>query len=132
MKRCKRLRILLPAVTVFLELLPFGAVLNFANPDGEAVRRTFSYFDLTPFGYANFAPLITAIFTCIIFILSLISLVKEGQMLTKTVKVISLVAFFVSLAPLSYGISAFSVVGAMISILLLSNSWLNFYLDKHY
>ncbi|MBR7132281.1 MAG: hypothetical protein IKD04_01970 [Clostridia bacterium] len=132
MKRCKRLRILLPAVTVFLELLPFGAVLNFANPDGEAFRRTFSYFDLTPFGYANFAPLITAIFTCIIFILSLISLVKEGQMLTKTVKVISLVAFFVSLAPLSYDISAFSVVGAMISILLLSNSWLNFYLDKHY
>lgn len=131
MKRCNWLRILLPAVTVFLELLPFGAVLNFANPDGEAFRKTFSYFDLTPFGYANFAPLITAFFTCIILVLSLIVSLKERQILTKIVAVFSLIAFFASLAPLLYGISSFSVVGAMISVLLLSNSLFNFYLNKN-
>ena len=50
----------LPALTIVLELLPFGAVCIFATSPTERVKETFSYFSLTPFGYANFAPLITA------------------------------------------------------------------------
>ena len=36
-------------IALVLEILPYGAVCNFANPEGEPLRRTYSYFDLTPF-----------------------------------------------------------------------------------
>ena len=48
------------ALTIVLELLPCGTVCIFATSPTERVKETFSYFSLTPFGYANFAPLITA------------------------------------------------------------------------
>ena len=66
----------LPALTIVLELLPLGAVCIFATSPTERVKETFSYFSLTPFGYANFAPLITATLTVAIFLLSLFSLKK--------------------------------------------------------
>ena len=68
----------LPALTIVLELLPLGAVCIFATSPTERVKETFSYFSLTPFGYANFAPLITATLTVAIFLLSLFSLKKKG------------------------------------------------------
>ena len=55
--------VVFPALTIVLEALPMGAVCTFAISPTERVRETFSYFSLIPFGYANFAPLITAIFT---------------------------------------------------------------------
>ena len=55
----------LPALTIVLELLPLGAVCIFATSPTERVKETFSYFSLIPFGYANFAPLITAILTVV-------------------------------------------------------------------
>ena len=39
----------LPALTIVLELLPFGAVCIFATSPTERVKETFSYFSLTPF-----------------------------------------------------------------------------------
>ena len=63
------------ALTIVLELLPCGTVFCiFATSPTERVKETFSYFSLTPFGYANFAPLITATLTVAIFLLSLFSL----------------------------------------------------------
>ena len=61
--------VVLPALTIVLESLPLGAVCIFATSPTERVKETFSYFSLTPFGYANFAPLITAILTVAIFLL---------------------------------------------------------------
>ena len=58
------LYLILPIITLILEALPYGAVCIFASSPTEKHRETFSYFDLTPFGYANFAPLFTAIITC--------------------------------------------------------------------
>ena len=84
--------LILPVITLILEIIPYGAVLYFgrATEDGgTAVRELFSYFDLIPFGYANFAPLITAVFTCIcvLFIVRIsISLVAEAWLLTKFIK----------------------------------------------
>ena len=65
----RSLYLLLPVITLILEILPYGAVLHFGNPEGEPWRKTFSYFDPTPFGYANFAPLLTAVITCVVFVL---------------------------------------------------------------
>lgn len=66
----KRLPLLLfPVLALILEALPYGAVLQFARPAAAPLRELYSYFDLTPFGYANFAPLFTALGTCVLLVL---------------------------------------------------------------
>ena len=110
---------ILSAVALFLEVLPYGAVLVFAEPTGEGSRHLYSYFDLVPFGYANFAPLICAILTVIIFILSAICLFFGAKNLLGTIFGLSLAATLISVAPLIlFGARFFSIVGGAISVLL--------------
>ena len=108
-------------IALVLEILPYGAVCNFANPEGEPWRRTYSYFDLTPFGYANFAPFIVALLTCALIIIIVISLIIKKQ-LRIPILALSAMATILSLAPLLYGINFFSIVGAFISIALLTTT----------
>ena len=115
-----------PAVALILEALPWGAVLFFSNPEGDAWRRSFSYFSLTPFGYANFAPFITALLTCAILALSVIFVIGQRKNIYTVAMMLSTVAFIVSLMPLLYGIRYFSLIGAGISALLLCNAILLF------
>ena len=91
-----------PALTIVLEALPLGAVCTFAPSPTERVRETFSYFSLIPFGYANFAPLITAILTVVILLLSLISLKKDSVF--NALFVLSIITAIISLMGLMYGI----------------------------
>ena len=120
------LYLILPIITLILELLPYGAVLNFMLPAAtEGVppgrfRELYSYFDLTPFGYANFAPLITAVITCIILLLVAIYCITGNQKWAVTAKNILYVCAAFSLGPLVLGISFFSVVGALITISLIA------------
>lgn len=104
-------------VILVLELLPYGAVLHFGNPDGEPLRETFSYFDLTPYGYANFGPFITAILTCVLLVISIINLLVDNDKIKTTIKIVSLIALVASLAPLF--VNCYSVIGGVISLLLL-------------
>ena len=74
MKKSKVICLAIVVAVLILEILPFGAALNFMG-DPEAnitVRHTYSYFDLTTFGYANFGPFITALLTCVLTILLII------------------------------------------------------------
>ena len=115
----KRLMYLvLPALALILEILPYGAVCNFANPEGEAWRRTYSYFDLTPFGYANFAPLLTALLTCLIIVLTVIFVIKGKTSVATAAKYILLAATVISLGPLLLGREYFSVIGSFITAAL--------------
>ena len=126
-------RIVLPilsASAIILELLPYGAVLNFANPDGEPWRQTFSYFSLTPFGYANFGPFITALLTCVLLILSVICIFKYSKGLNTAIMNISGIATLVSLSPLLFGISYVSAVGVAITVILLAIFGLCFIKEK--
>ena len=104
-------------IALVLEILPYGAVCNFANPEGEPWRRTYSYFDLTPFGYANFAPFIVALLTCALMMIIVVSLVKKKSLRTQILAV-SAITTVLSLAPLLYGVRFFSTVGAFISVAL--------------
>ncbi len=106
--------------TVILELLPFGAVCLFANPEGEPFRETYSYFDLTPFGYANFAPFLTALLTCIALALSVAVLFTKKRGALTALCAISVIAFVLSLAPMLFGLSYFTPIAAVISASLLS------------
>ena len=91
----KKIRLLiLPIITIVLEILPYGAVLVFATSPTDRVRETFSYFSLTPFGYANFAPFITAMLTCVVLLLALISI--KQKKVCKALFIVSLVATVIS------------------------------------
>ena len=104
-------------VILVLELLPYGAVLHFGHPEGEPLRETFSYFDMTPYGYANFGPFITAILTCLLLVISVINLLVDNYKIKSTIKIVSLIALVASLAPLI--VNSYSVIGGVISLLLL-------------
>ena len=110
----------LTALTIVLEALPLGAVCTFAPSPTERVRETFSYFSLIPFGYANFTPLITAILTVVILLLSLISLKKDSVF--NALFVLSIITAIISLMPLMYGLNNYSLVGALITIALVTES----------
>lgn len=114
------LYLLLPIVTLGLEILPYGAVCNFANPEGEPWRKTFSYFDLTPFGYANFAPLLTAILTCAILLLLFLFCIKGSRRMAIMAKTLLYAAIIISLGPLAFGITYFSLIGALITVSLVA------------
>ena len=115
-------------IALVLEILPYGAVCNFANPDGEPWRYTYSYFDLTPFGYANFTPFIVALLTCVLIVLIIVSLLSKKTVRTPILTV-SAIATVLSLAPLLYGISFFSIVGAFISVALALTTAVAFVID---
>lgn len=120
MKKYRYAFLIAPIIALILEALPYGAVLNFANPEGEPYRRTFSYFDMTPFGYANFGPFITALLTCVMTILVLIWCFTKNDKLYEGAAIVAMIAFLASLSPLLLGLRCFSIVGASISLVLLA------------
>lgn len=107
-------------IVLLSEVLPNGVVLNFANPEGEPWRRTFSYFSLTPFGYADFAPFITAILTVMLLILSIIFLVKKKS-INSVFKIISGTTAVISVFPMLYGVEYITITGIVITVLLSIN-----------
>lgn len=116
-KKIITLALLLSALV--LEILPYGAVLNFANPEGESWRKTYSYFSMTPYGYANFGPFITALLTCVLLVIIILSILLKKNW-SRSISIISAIATLTSLAPLMFGFSNFSLVGAMISACILA------------
>jgi hypothetical protein len=108
--------LILPVITLILEILPYGAVCNFANPEGKPWRKTYSYFDLTPFGYANFAPFVTAIITCAVITVLLFYVFTNKKQTISVARGLLCVGTVISLCPILYGINFFSVVGALITV----------------
>lgn len=118
MKQKKLINLILPVITLILEILPYGAVCNFASAEGEIQREVYSYFSLIPYGYANFAPFLTAVLTCVVLLLSAVYCFT-GKC-SKAIKVTLCVAVALSLCPLILGIDYFSVVGILITVTLLA------------
>jgi hypothetical protein len=109
-------------IAVFaLEILPYGAVLNFGSPDGTITRYTYSYFSMTPFGYANFGPFLTALFSTVVLISSAALLISKKPLpkLNSTVLVCGMMALLFSLLPVIQDLSYVTSLGIIISALLL-------------
>ncbi len=113
---------LLPAAALIVEILPLGAVCKFADYPDSAIIKTCSYFSLTPFGYANFFPLLTGILTAVLLFLGVLSLAKPDKKLLSARRVISASAFIASVLPIVYGAEFFNLFGIIISALLLAQS----------
>ena len=120
MKKHRFVTLILPVITLILELLPYGVTLNFGHQleDGTIgyTYRSYSYFSLMPFGYGNFAPLLTAIMTCILLLLLLLYCITGKERLAVTARNLLCVGTVVSLGPLLYGLRFYSLVGALISL----------------
>ena len=112
--------VVLSIAAIILEILPYGVVMLWANPEGEPWRETFSYFDLFPFGYANFGPLITAILTCVITIMCTVSLFCDSKGIRSGIFGLACAATVTSFTPLLLGIEYFSIIGALISAALIA------------
>lgn len=117
MKKYKTTLLASVIASIILEALPYGAVCNFATPE-ETIRQTFSYFSLTPYGYANFGPFITAVLTCILLLMSVLLFTKFSSKINKIATVISGISVVTSFMPLIFGLNYYSVVGGIISALM--------------
>ena len=131
----KRLLLLiLPIITLILEIIPYGAVCNFARPATNGsighFRELYSYFDMTPFGYANFAPLITAVLSCFILLLAVIYCISGKQRILSLVKNMLSVCTVISLCPLLLGIHFISIVGALITFSIIAELFFIHYYKK--
>ncbi len=104
-------------VTLVLEALPMGAVLVFALSPTDRSRQLFSYFDPVLLGYANFAPFVIVILTCAV--LALVVLSFKNDKFLNYVFIFSVTASIVSLFQLMFGVEYFSIVGGIITGLLL-------------
>ena len=112
------------AAALVLELLPWGAVLVFGRPAEDGTigrfRETFSYFSLTPAGYANFFPLLTGWLTVALLLLSLLQWLRHRKKLGDAIFVVNIVALVFSLLPwVIFGWDFFSPIGGGITALLL-------------
>jgi hypothetical protein len=103
--------------------------LYFARNE-SAIAETYSYFSLTPYGYANIFPLITAVMTCVLLLLLIISIIFKKD-LGKSAAIISGIASALSLCPLPlFGADEFTAIGAAISICLIAGAAVCFLQDR--
>lgn len=109
----------LSVLTIILEILPYGAVCVFSDGVTE-YRETYSYFDLRPFGYANFSPLITAVLSCVILVLCIILCFRKSKKLNKALATLSGLAAVISFVPflMGMGFRFYCVCAAAITALL--------------
>lgn len=118
MKKYKITLLVSVIMSIILEALPYGAVCNFATPE-ETIRQTFSYFDLTPYGYANFGPFLTACLTCILLLLAVLLIAKNSGKIKTVATAISGISVVTSFLPLMFGLNYYSVVGGIISAMMI-------------
>lgn len=123
----KRLvHLILPVITLILEIIPYGAVLNFKRPTdtGEIVDSItlYSYFDTMAFAWGNIAPMITGIFTCI-SLLFVIAYCMKGKNRTAIVaRKLLLVTAVINLCPLFYGVKYLSLVAILVTASLVTEA----------
>lgn len=130
MNRKKYMLAHLPLIAIILEILPYGAVMNFALPATDGTighfRETHSYFSLLPFGYANFGPFLTAIVSCILLIFGILQYINDCERFIGVIKVLSVIGIITSIMPLMFGINYFSIVGALITVSLCFTAYYSF------
>ena len=109
----------LSVLTGILEILPYGAVCVFSDGVTE-YTETYSYFDLRPFGYANFSPLVTAVLSCVILVFCVVLCFRKSKKLNKALATLSGLAAVISFVPflMGLGFRFYGVCAAAITALL--------------
>lgn len=109
-------------MALVFEMFPDALMLPFASGPNQWVTKTFSYFSLTPFGYAEFSPILTGVLTIIIIVLSAINLIqaRKALKLQNADFICAIIAFVFSILHLlKYGAAYMSFPSYAISALIL-------------
>lgn len=110
-------------MALVFEMFPDALMLPFASGPNHWVTKTFSYFSLTPFGYAEFSPVLTGVLTIIIIALSAINLIQARKAALKLQNadfICAIIAFVFSILHLlKYGAAYMSFPSYAISALIL-------------
>jgi len=122
--------VFLPVVALILEILPYGAVLVYSPSPAEEIIETYSYFSLTPLGYANVGPFLTAFSTCVILIVGILALIKGSRKLHIMHFFMALIAVADSLMPLMFGLDYYPVPAVVITVLLALEAFVSFLFVK--
>ena len=136
MKKLKFAAIIICALIIILEILPFGAVLNFMNDPAAPspyTRETYSYFCLTPFGYANFGPFLCAVLSVVLLVLHVVcTAVKAKKGAYSASIALNLFALLFSVTPiLMFGSGYFSAIGLVISALIAILCLITYHIQKN-
>ena len=110
----------LPILTLVLEFLPSGAICNVAEEPGEVLLETFSYFDTTYFGMTNFAPLFTAIATCVALVFLGVYCGTRWYWFANAAKHFVFGGIVFAVMPLLFAVHTFPTVGAWIAVSLIA------------
>ena len=111
---------------LLLEILPLGAVLIFAPSPEERVRRTFSFFSLTPVGYANPFPMMAGVATVAVILLVAVGLlINAHNPPVKTAAFIGtlIACVFTVLPAVFHGAERLNLAGIFIFLLLLASAF---------
>lgn len=101
-----------------LEILPTGAVLRFADGPTRTIIRTYSYFDMMLWGYANITPMLTGIMTIAVIIFGILALCRheKADKIRKAAFICSIVAIILSIVPfVLFGSSYMTMISYIIS-----------------
>ena len=108
-------------LTLILEIIHYGAVLEFAHMSPDLTlsyyEQHFSYFNPMVYGHGHFGPLITAVLTCMLAVITVIAVFFENRAVRITLRAVSVLTLLFSLTPMLT--DCYSPVGIAISALLL-------------
>jgi len=102
-------------IIIVLEALPLGVIMYFSTGPGNETKETFSYFSVLPVGYANVGPFITAIFSCILFVLTAAYAVSENKKFIKIISIACPIAILTSALPLMFGMRSISIINIIVT-----------------
>ncbi len=107
-------------IAIVLEALPYGVKLNFVAEGQDTIWRSYSYFDITPFGYGSFTPLITAVLTVLLAAASVVLLIIKRNIptLNRTLFIVEIITAIISVCPALYGLDYVTPVGCFITVTL--------------
>lgn len=105
---------------IVLELLPNGVIM-WGSPDGVTLKSSFcSYFNPLAYGNAHFSPLITAVLTAAVTILTIIALIvgSKHTKLRSALFICLIVTAAISICPVLYGFKYVTPIGVCITLAL--------------
>lgn len=117
-----------------LEMLPDAVKIPFAAGPNKWVANSFSYFSLTPVGYADFFPFLTGAFTVTAAVLCVVSLIRRGRMqkILNAAFICSVIDAALSIPILfKYGSAYTSALNYIISALIVISTFLQAVTNRH-
>lgn len=109
------------AAAIILELLPNGAILwQWPGPGTEEYCEYYSYFNPMTYGSGNLSPLITAVLTVTVTILTIIAIIAGSKhtKLRNALFICLIVTAAISMCPVLYGFRYVTPIGVFITITL--------------